>query len=571
MRYLYFWLLILIGCSVQPDSKNKVVNIRLGADINYINPLLSGSAYARQVAQLIFLPLCQYDPVDLNYEPILTVDRPKVEKLENERVRYDFQLRPEAKWTDGKDITAADYHFTFKMIFNPSLPTHAYRAYLSFLDSITVHPTDPKLFSVFTNRSYHLAEVVLSNIEIFPKHIYDSLGVLENYDLPKLRDLQQMTEAEKSNQAEELTALEDLATDFKQKSSLNNPLFIGSGPYELTEWKEKERVVLKKKKNFWAENMGNVPRVLLAQSSTLNFKIIPDRQSAFQSLKAEEIDIMNETPPLAFQQVRNKEINHLQGANPPQFLYYYIAMNPGRPAFSNPELRQAMSHLFDNQQWIDQQLYGLAVPVTNPISPLKSYYDNSLPPRSYQPDKSKAIYRENGFLDADGSGILSKQIDGEKKALRLKLAYSVNNPTARSLATFFAAKAKAAGVEIIPDPMDFSQLRKSYASGSYDMIFLASGAPPSDYDPQQSWHTKSWDKGNYVRFGNDKTDNLIERIITGLDAGERVGQYKLLQKEIYESCPFIFLYSPLQTVSAQSDLLFEAAKVWPGFVINTIE
>ena len=161
MRYSLLFLCLWLGCTAEKTNRHQVV-IGLGEDIAMINPLLSRTAYARQVEELIYLPLFQFDPIDLELKPVLAAGAAKVETLEDDRVKYSFNIRPEAKWSDGVKITAADYAFTFKLIYNQALRTHGYRAYLSFLDQIILEEGEEEKIVVTTNKAYHLSLIHIS-------------------------------------------------------------------------------------------------------------------------------------------------------------------------------------------------------------------------------------------------------------------------------------------------------------------------------------------------------------------------------------------------------------------------
>ncbi len=563
MRVVWVVCLLFISCNTQDFGQKNLpakeqVNIRLGESINRINPLLSGSGYAKQVEELIYLSLFQFDPISLALKPSLAQGEPKVEVLSKEQLKITFEIREEAKWSDGVSITADDYVFTFKMIFNPNLNTHGYRAYLSFIDKIEADPLNKRKILVWTKKKYHLAQTVLSNIEIFPEHIHDKEKKLSAFSIDDLRS------TDKGN-----VELKNLAEAFSNYGGPGSNNIIGSGPYDLVEWIPQESIRLQRKKTYWAEGLTDKPMQLEAKTEFLNFKIVKDQTTAFQELKGKGIDIMNQAPLLAFNENINRQ--ELQFFTPDQFTYYYLALNPQRFALSSSNGRKAVNKCFDIEKWIEEQMFGMATAITNPISPLLPYYDHSLPPISYDPSAAENYFQSIGFGEIDQDGIRFRIIKGKKERLSLKMSYSVANDVAANLGIFFKERAKKAGLEIIPKPMELQAMRKDYRQGAYDMIFLASSAPPADYDPQQSWHTKSWNAGNRVKFGSLKTDKIIDSICSSLDKQERFELYQEFQKEIYASQPFIFLYSPMQRVIASKGLKVVPANVWPGYVSQMLE
>jgi len=558
MRWFLFIAFVIFGCTSE-HSKYPQITIGLGEEVNLINPLLSGTAYARQIEELVYLPLFQFDPEDLELKPVLATKPPILTKLKDDRIKYSFQIRPEATWSDGKSITGADYAFTFKMIYNQALKTGGYRAYLSFIDQIIVDEEDEKKVTVTTNKAYHLAETVLSNIEIFPKHIHDPKGILDTHSIAGLRLLDEPD-----------SLMIQLATNFQEYGNASATSIVGSGPFELLEWEPKEAIVLKKKKDYWAEKVINKPVQLYAKSERLKFNFIKDRVIAFQELKSGGIDIMNQVPLINIKEILNEDNDQLKGFTPDQFTQYFIALNPENHGLENAELRKALNQCFDIHAWITNQMFDLAVPVTNPISPLKKYYDHTIPVTEYNPKLAIEVFEKYGYNQLNGDGIRFRKKGKVIEKLSFRLGFSSSNEAARGLSIFFKEKAKQAGIEIISRPMDFSNLRKAYAQGGYDLLFLASSVPPADYDPQQKWHTKSWGKGNRVRFGDKNSDLIIDKICGTIDPFERAEYYRQFQQSIEKSRPFMFLYSPKQRVVSRKDLNVSSSKLWPGYVTQLL-
>ena len=66
----------------------------------------------------------------------------------------------------------------------------------------------------------------------------------------------------------------------------------------------------------------------------------------------------------------------------------------------------------------------------------------------------------------------------------------------------------------------------------------------------QIWHTKSINGGsNYVSFGDNKSDEVIEAIQKELNDDKRNILYKEIQLMIHEQAPYIFLCSPSERLS----------------------
>ena len=249
--YLYFLLLLLCFACVEPEISRpeNVVTVRLPAEPERLNPILSTSGYASQVERHIFMPLLQFDEQSLELSPMLAKSRPVIEEIKTGKYQgglaLTFEIRPEAVWDDGTPVTAEDYIFTFKAVLNPEVASPGFRAYLDFLKDIQVDPGNPKKFTVYTDRKYILTEAALGNTEVYPKHLYDPEGIMDNYSVLQLTD----QDALKALLARD-TLLKSFAETFNSPKYSREKGFInGCAAYELEEWGRDERIVLKRKKN----------------------------------------------------------------------------------------------------------------------------------------------------------------------------------------------------------------------------------------------------------------------------------------------------------------------------------
>ena len=125
LQILFFLnILLLIGCKKEKNEiPENIVTVRLPAEPDRLNPILSTSGYASQVESHIFMPLLQFDPKSLEVVPCLAILRPEVTAITEGEYRggfaYTFEIHEEAMWDDEKPVTAADYVFTMKTILHP--------------------------------------------------------------------------------------------------------------------------------------------------------------------------------------------------------------------------------------------------------------------------------------------------------------------------------------------------------------------------------------------------------------------------------------------------------------------
>jgi peptide/nickel transport system substrate-binding protein len=110
---------------------------------------------------------------------------------------------------------------------------------------------------------------------------------------------------------------------------------------------------------------------------------------------------------------------------------------------------------------------------------------------------------------------------------------------------------KNAGVDAIPNPMDFNSLYNNASSHTFDAM-LGGWSGGSGYsDPTQLWSTESWANmgSNFCGFGDAYSDSLIVAANTSLTPQKHQEAYFALQRYIYQQQPYVFLWSEMQPMA----------------------
>lgn len=571
--------LFAAGCKPEPagekaefKNKDNTVYARLPANPDRLNPVLSTSVYARAVNELIFQYLMTFDPKTLGLSPQLAKAPPVVEELTDGEfaggVAYTFELREEAVWDNGTPVTARDFEFTLKAIFNPRVDAAAVRAYLDFIAGMRIDPDNPRKFTVLANKKYILGEPVVSNMAILPEYVYDPGGLLRPFPL---EDLARPERAEQL--AQEHDALARFAEAFNAAQFSREKGFIsGSGPYAFEEWETGQQIVLTRKKGWWGDAVKDSPPALAAHPEKLVFKIIPDQAAMLTALKDQQIDACSQIDAKDFIDLRNNEA--MAGLfnlhTPSSMTYYYIGLNNKNPKLSDKRVRRALAHLVNVPGLIDNLFYGLAEQITGPFHPTKPYYNRKLDPIKFDPEKARELLASAGWEDTNDNGVADKEIGGQR--VELELDYLISNASnfVRNQALLFEADARKAGVKINIVPQEFTVLIDNTKKRDYEMYAGAWAQDPIPDDPKQLWHTESDtpDGSNRVSFSKREADELIEKIRTSLDEAERTRLYYRFQEIIYEEQPYIFLMAPLERIAISKRFTAEPSARRPGFFVN---
>ncbi|MEL6973472.1 MAG: ABC transporter substrate-binding protein, partial [Bacteroidota bacterium] len=434
----------------------------------------------------------------------------------------------------------------FKIFFNYDIAEAApFRPGYSALADVVADPDNPLRFSIISNEKYILAEDTYSNTGIYPKHIFDSAGLMDAYSFAQLK-----TEGEA---LVEEPALQQFAEQFRSAEFSRSPeKLIGAGPYRLTGWEDGQYITLTRVDNWWADVVDHP--VLEAHPDSIVFKIIKEQATAVNALRSEEVDLIRTIDAQNLGELKENEF--LQQTynfhTPSTFNYYFVALNNKEPRLSDKRVRRALAHVIDVQEVIDQAFAGLAARQVGPISPKKASYNKDLPLIERDYDQAAALLSEAGWEDTDGNGIRDKEVDGERMELDFAYLYIPGGQFGETMAQLMKDGASRIGVNISLEARDIrTLLGQDVANREYDMYGAGAGGYHMPDDLMALWHTS----GNVPRgqnrwqFGNEETDALIEKINRTLDAEERNALYREFQEIVYDEQPLIFLFAPLERMA----------------------
>ena len=549
--------------SMHKRSSNEV-SIRLEAEPDRLNPLLSTISYSRQVFDPLHLYLMNYDPTTLVLVPQLLKETPKIELIKNGvfegGTKYSFEIREEAVWDDGKPVTAADYEATLKLIFNPFLPTLGYRTFLENIQSFDIDKMNPKKFTIILNDTYFAGLESLTNVvPVLPKHIFDADNSLDTVSLLKL-----ISDPSPENQLKNYPFIKDFADYYLGEFFSRNPEGVnGAGPYKLVSWQSGQEILLEKKQAWWGDKLATDNAAFQAFPDKLLFKIIPDPVSALAALKNEEIDVMQNIAPEDFLDLTSDSTTkaHFSFYTPSSLSSYYISLNTRLPILSDKKVRRAFAHAIDVDELIKNVFIGFGTRCATPLHPSSAEYNADLKPITFSIEKAKKLLAEAGWSDTDKDGILDKKLGGKKTALSVKYLANASKASSMTLAELIKSNARKAGIDVVIDAKDANTLLDKLRSREFEMISAGRSITPQ-WSPSQNWRT---DADNRSGFGNEKTDQWIDALEREPNQSKRWVISKKLQAEIYEEQPEIMLFCPQERLVIHKRFEAVSTAVWPGF------
>ena len=543
-------------------GKNELVVHEL-SDADKLNPTNSTDAGAIYIEDMLFMQLLDIDKKSMQIVPELAIARPTVtEVLDGEfkgGLAITFEIRSDAKWDNGSPVLASDFDFTYKTMLHPLLDNEQGRSTLDFLKDIKIDPSNPRKFTLITNQKHYLSEFVTGSVYVLPEYIYDPTHLLKNTTLYFIFNPKN-TDAIKADQNQQ-----DFAKEFNgDKFQREKGFVVGCGPYAFESWATTQRIVLIKKKGWWGD-AANIP----AYPDKITYEIINDWSSVNSSIKNKSIDVVRAMKPKDFITNRDdKELNNSYKFETPEELsYIYIGLNMKDARLSDIKVREALAHCVDREDIIKSLLYGLADPMDGPVQVAKKYYDKTMKPFAFDLELAKKLLEEDGWKDTDGDGIRDKVVNGAKLKLSFSIKFNQGNDTREKICLLLGENAKKVGIELNTQPKEWTVFIDETKKHNFDLYVGGWVGDPINDDPKQIWHTSSKNGGsNYVSYGDQNSDMLIDKLRVELDQTKREALFKEFQNMVHNAIPYIFLYQPKNrlVVSKRFDAGIYAAR--PGYL-----
>lgn len=524
------------------EGISKVIIHEL-SDPDKLNPICSQGAGATYIEHNIFMYLLDVDKEKLEIVPWLAEARPTITEITEGEfaggLKIDYKIKTDAVWDNGTPVTAHDVVFSMKATINPHVDAEHMKMYIDFIKDVKIGE-NPKEFSLFTNEQNYAAEFFSGGtIYIIPEYIYDKDKLMRNYTLKQLANSESL-EKIRDERNLKLFAKQFNAEHFQREE------VIGCGPYEFVSWGTSERIILKKKENWWgnkyqpAKGFENYP-------SELVYEIINDQVTAVTAMKDEQIDIMRSIKPAEYQRLKDNPnfMSKYNLANEESLSYTYIGINTRNDVLQDKNLRKALAHIVNVPQIIEVVNYGFAQEIASFVHPSKPHYNKDLKPYSFNLEKAVEYLKKAGYTELDDEGIRFKKEDGELKRLSFNIKYNTGNDKRETIAMFMKENAKKIGIEINPNPREWTIYLDECTNHDFDLFILGWIQEAIVDDPKQLFHTEAYNGGsNYTGFGDAYSDKLIEELRRELDDEKRIEMLKELQAIVYEEVPYIFLYAP---------------------------
>jgi len=443
--------------------------------------------------------------------------------LPADRSWVQFQLRPEARWHDGKRITADDVIFSFTSLREKGAPF--YRAYYANVAEV-VKVSERVVKFVFKPGENRELPLILGQLSVLPKHHY----------------------AERPF----------------ERATLDIPL--GSGPYRISSFEAGRRVTYQRVADYWG-------RDLPINRGRHNFDVIHhdyyrDDTVAIEAFKGGAFDFRLENsakhwataydvPAVRERALRKEEIPHDRPSGMQGFVY-----NTRRPLFKDRRVRAALAYAFDFE-WSNKTLFygqyertrsyfensdlaATGVPGPDELAILEPYRAK-LPAEvfnsEYRPPatdgsgnlrdnlrRAVALLQEAGWSVDKKTRKLTHAADGRVMRFEILLVM----PLFERVVLPFKRNLERLGIEIDVRTVDSAQYQRRIDDFDFDMVVYNFPQSRSPGNEQRSYWGSSFAQqpgsNNLAGIEDPIVDALIEQIIAAPDRSSLLTAVRALDR-----------------------------------------
>ena len=491
--------LVVVGCAPQTPAPtppatgtHPVVDDKYGGTVVFrilgeptsLVPHGAGDTIAGLTGMMLNEPLVRLN-IENEWEGRLVKDW----TISNDGLVYTFNLRENAKWHDGKPVTADDVVFTHELIMNPDAKVTFRAQQFVGGQAIKYEKVTDQQFRVILPQVF--APVLSYLITPVPKHIWQGVP----------------------------------ASDYLTSTLGQKP--VSSGPFKFVEYRASDRIV------FAAFEDHFDGRPYLDQ---VIYSIIPDNNSAAVALETGQIDF-TDVPGDVF--VRWEGSDKVKTFRAPSGNVQFLSLNNSVFPFNDATVRKALGHLTNKRAIADQVMLGYAQPAHNFMVPSDIYYNEDvLTKYDYDLNKAKNLLGSAGFT-AGSDGILAK--DGKK--LEFEILIHSGNVQREQAGLVLQSEFAKAGVKVNLRSLEWSALvavlNDKARPRPYQALIIGNTLGPDPTRYRLVYHSAA---DSYMEYYSDEADALFDAGDKETDFEKRRAIYEELQTVITNDAPVVWLW-----------------------------
>ena len=358
---------------------------------------------------------------------------------------WTFTMRDGLKWSDGTDLNAKDFEYSFKRMVDPNTAAPYAETCLGMIDGFeeaagfpdadgnpTAEP-NPDALNVKASDDGKTLTIVLS----YPCSYFDKMAAFAT-----------------------MSPVQQATVEANGDAWCTSPdTFVSNGPYMITDWTPSERIVLTKNPNY----VGGWDNSKIV-SDTITLLLLEDSSASYAAYNSGEAVLIKDVP--------TDEIPSLTKAEDGGDFYvdtilgtYYVSLNLQRDAFKDAKVRKALSLAIDRDyvaNTIMQGTYSAADSIVGPgiVDESGYFHDNGNAPyisADYEANlaEAKKLLEEAGYPNGEGYPTIE---------------YSTNDAGYHvPLAEYLQQAWGDLGITLTINKMEWSSFTPARRAGEYDV------------------------------------------------------------------------------------------------------
>ena len=456
------------------ETEGKELSVQVGPNPETIDPALNSAVDGGNMILHAFECLLTYDQ-DGNIAP----GQAETWETSEDGLTWTFHLRDGLKWSDGSDLTANDFVYSWKRVCDPNVAAPYAETVLGMvegydaaiegdLDALAVTAPDDKTL-----------EVKLSS----PCTYFDGLAAFAT-----LSPVQQAT-VEANGDA----------------WAIEPSTYVCNGPFYISEWVPSSHITMTKNPYYW-----NADAIKLG---SIKWNLIEDSNAAYSAYQNGEVLMIKDVPTEEIPSLQDNEEFYVD----PIIGTYYISYNTQVEPLNNSLVRKALNLAIDREHVANTLMQGTYTAAPNFMGPGwqdtdgSEFYSNANNGEPYMSttadiDGALAALEEAGYPNGEGLPVLH---------------YITNDAGYHKVVAEYLQQAwKEIGVTLEVEIVEWSSFTPMRRNGDFE---IARNGWVGDYkDPSNQLELfYSTNGNNDGKYSSEAFDAAIDTSRASTDAAER--------------------------------------------------
>lgn len=430
------------GCG---KKKADGITVQIGPNPETLDPALNSAVDGGNMLITLFETLLIIDQ-DNKVQP------GQAEKYEvsPDGLTWTFTMRDGLKWSDGTDLNAKDFEYTFKRIADTNVAAPYAETVIGMIDGYTdaignpdkegktTTTPDPEKLNVKASEDGKTLTVKLA----YPCSYFDKIVAFGT-----------------------MSPVQKATVEKNGDSWATKPeTYVCNGPYTITEWTPSEKIVCKKNENY--KGGWDSSKIV---NDKLTFLLLEDSSASYTAYTGGTAQLIKDVP--------TEEIPTLKKDKKDEFIVdpilgtYYLSMNLNKAPFNNKNVRKALSLAIDRDYIANTIMQGTYSPAYNFVG---TGVDDVDPGKFLE--NSKAANGGKLYISED----YKANLEEAKKALAEAgypegkgfptITYSTNDAGYhKAVAEYLQKVYKDLGITMNIDIVDWSSFTPKRRAGEYEM------------------------------------------------------------------------------------------------------